>query len=222
AEVMEKGLQGLSPAEFEVAAESTDALVLDVRGADDFCQGFVPRSINIGLAGDFAPWVGALIADVKQPLLLVVEEGKEEEAVTRLARVGFDNVLGYLKGGIAAWKAAGKEIDTVCRINATEFKSEVDLLKDTVVDVRKETEYRAEHVAEALCRPLASIDQWFVGMNDKENFYLHCAGGYRSMIAASILKAKGIHNFKEVAGGFKSIAEAGVEKTNFVCQSKLV
>lgn len=220
--VMEKGMQALEADAFEVAAETTGAIVLDTRSAADFAQGFVPRSINIGLDGQFAPWVGAMIVDVKQPLLLVTDAGKEEEALTRLTRVGFDAVIGHLKGGFDTWKQSGKEIDTVDRISADTFKAEAKIGETFILDVRKESEYRAEHVEEAYNKPLDFINEWFMEMgNQEDTFYVHCAGGYRSMIAASILKSKGIHNFKEVAGGFKAIAEAGVPKTDFVCQSKL-
>lgn len=220
--VMEKGMQALEADAFEVAAETTGAIVLDTRSAADFAQGFVPRSINIGLDGQFAPWVGAMIVDVKQPLLLVTDAGKEEEALTRLTRVGFDAVIGHLKGGFDTWKQSGKEIDTVDRISADTFKAEAKIGESFILDVRKESEYRAEHVEEAYNKPLDFINEWFMEMgNQEDTFYVHCAGGYRSMIAASILKSKGIHNFKEVAGGFKAIAEAGVPKTDFVCQSKL-
>lgn len=221
-DVMTTGLRALSAEEFETAAESTDAVILDTRNAGVFAQGFVPRSINIGLDGQFAPWVGAMVVDVKQPILLVTESGKEEETLIRLSRVGFDVVLGYLNGGIDAWKNAGKEVDQVNRISADQFKSELTIGSSYVLDVRKESEYRAEHVDEAYNKPLDYINEWFPEMTQlNEEFYLHCAGGYRSMIAASYLKARGIHNFKEIEGGFKSIAEAGVSKTDFVCQSKL-
>ncbi len=221
-EVMTTGLRALSPEEFETAAESTDAVILDTRSAGVFAQGFVPRSINIGLDGQFAPWVGAMVVDVKQPILLVTDAGKEEETLIRLSRVGFDVVLGYLNGGIDAWKNSGKEVDQVNRITADQFKSELTIGSTYVLDVRKESEYRAEHVEEAYNKPLDYINEWFPEMTQmNEEFYLHCAGGYRSMIAASYLKARGIHNFKEIEGGFKSIAEAGVSKTDFVCQSKL-
>ncbi len=219
--VLKRGMKALTPSELEAALEVTDAVVLDVRNAGNFSKGFIPRSINIGLKGDFAPWVGALMVDVKQAIVLVTEVGEEEESITRLARVGFDNVIGYLKGGFDAWAQAGKEVDSVNRITATQFKNELEVGKTKVVDVRKESEYSAEHVEEAYSRPLASINTWFMELNNDEPFYLHCAGGYRSMIAASILKSRGIHNFKEVEGGFKSIAEAGVPKTDFVCQSKI-
>jgi glyoxylase-like metal-dependent hydrolase (beta-lactamase superfamily II)/rhodanese-related sulfurtransferase len=221
-EVLKKGLKNLTVSEFEIVAESTNALILDVRTAAEFAKGFIPQAINIGVRGDFAPWVGAMILDVNQPLLLVADEGMEEETITRLSRVGFDNVLGFLKGGFKSWKEEKKEIDTVNRINAEQFKNELQVGVSKVIDVRKETEYEAEHVEEAFSRPLSSINLWFNELKSDEPFYLHCAGGYRSMIAASILKARGIHNFKEVDGGFKAIADAGVPKTNFICQSKLV
>lgn len=221
-QVFEKGMKAIKAEELEAVLDLSDALLLDVREAAEFCKGFIPRSVNIGLKGDFAPWVGALIVDVKQPIILVTAPGEEAETVTRLARVGFDNVIGYLEGGFAAWKQAGKETDTVNRISAEQFKSELKIGESTVIDVRKDTEYAAEHVEEAYSRPLAAINAWFAAVDDSKPFYLHCAGGYRSMIAASILKSRGIHNFKEIEGGFKSIAEAGVSKTDFVCQSKLV
>ncbi len=220
-QVLNKGMRALEINEFEMLAESTDALVLDTRSAAEFSKGFVPASINIGINGDFAPWVGAMIRDVKQPILLIAEAGKEEEAVTRLSRVGFDNVLGHLKGGYPNWVKAGKESDSVNRISAEQFSKEVDVKKDYVVDVRKESEYLAEHVDEAYNKPLDVINNWFAELPSDSTFYLHCAGGYRSMIAASILKARGIHNFKEVDGGFKAISATEVPKTNFVCQSKL-
>ena len=219
--VLNNGMRALSVNEFEAAAETTEALVLDTRNASEFAKGFIPRSINIGINGDFAPWVGAMIKDVNQPILLVAEPGQEEETVTRLSRVGFDNILGHLKGGFVSWKAANKEIDTVNRITAGQFSKELNIKTDTVIDVRKESEYRAEHVEEAFNKPLDQINSWFAEIDNEKPFYLHCAGGYRSMIAASILKSRGMHNFKEIEGGFKAIAEAGVSKTDFVCQSKL-
>ena len=221
-DVLKKGLKKLTVTEFEAAAETTNALILDVRNAADFAKGFIPRSVNIGVRGDFAPWVGALIVDVNQPLLLVADEGQEEETITRLSRVGFDNVLGFLKGGFNSWTESKREVDTVNRISADQFKNELQIGKSKVIDVRKESEYEAEHVEEAFSRPLSSINLWFAELKSDEPFFLHCAGGYRSMIAASVLKARGIHNFKEVDGGFKSIANVGVQKTNFICQSKLV
>jgi glyoxylase-like metal-dependent hydrolase (beta-lactamase superfamily II)/rhodanese-related sulfurtransferase len=221
-DVIEKGKTPLSPKEFETAAESTGALILDTRDSGEFSQGFVPRSINIGINGDFAPWVGAMIGDVKQPLLLVVDEGMEEEVVIRLSRVGFDNVIGFLKGGFEAWKNNDREVDVVDRISADEFKSRLNVDKDNVYDVRKESEWSAEHVEESYSRPLASINDWIKDVNPDEHFYVHCAGGYRSMIASSILQSRGYHNFTEIEGGFNAIAKAGVPKTDYVCQSKLM
>ena len=218
--VLTQGKKALSVNEFEAAAESTGALIIDTRSDKAFAQGFIPQSVNIGLGGDFAPWVGALVMNVKQPILLVTDTGKEEEAVTRLSRVGFDNVLGHLKGGFDAWKTAGKETDKVNRITAEQFSSEIKIGTDTIIDVRKESEYAAAHIEEAYSKPLAYINEWVKDINPKNHFYLHCAGGYRSMIAASILQARGYRNFTEVEGGFNAISKTGVPKTDFVCQSK--
>jgi glyoxylase-like metal-dependent hydrolase (beta-lactamase superfamily II)/rhodanese-related sulfurtransferase len=220
-DVMTQAMTALNPEQFELTAEATGALILDVRNAADFAPAFIPRSVNIGLDGQFAPWVGALIRDVKQPLLLVTYPGKEEESITRLSRVGFDQVIGYLDGGVEAWQAAGKEVDAVNRISAEQFKTEFKAGESFVIDVRKESEYMAEHVEDAYNKPLDYINEWTSALNPEDHFYLHCAGGYRSMMAASILKARGIHQFSEIEGGFKAIAEAGVPKTDFVCQSKL-
>ena len=220
--VFNHGMKALTADQFEAAAENTEALILDTRENTMFYKGFIPQSINIGLNGDFAPWVGALIADIKQPLLLVTEAGKEEETVTRLSRVGFDNLLGHLKGGFEAWLISGKEADTVNRVTASQFAEQVKIGDDKIVDVRKETEYAAEHVEEAYNRPLAAINDWVKDINPDEHFFLHCAGGYRSMMAASILQARGYRNFTEIAGGYEAIAETSLPKTDFVCQSKIM
>jgi len=220
--VLKNGMRALSPDEFESAAENTKALILDTRDNTYFYKGFIPQSVNIGLNGDFAPWVGALIVDVKQPLLLVTDEGKEEETVTRLSRVGFDNIMGYLNGGFTSWLASGKEADVVDRITAEQFAKEVTIGEDKVIDVRKETEYAAEHVDEAYNRPLAAVNEWIKDINPEEHFFLHCAGGYRSMMAASVLQARGYRNFTEVAGGFDAISKTNLPKTDFVCQSKVM
>ena len=220
--VLSQGMTALSVEDFENTAEQSGALILDTRANGDFAKGFIPQSINIGISGDFAPWVGAMIVDVKQPILLVTEVGMEEEAVTRLSRVGFDNVLGHLKGGFTSWQEAGKEIDTVNRITATEFASQIEGKEVMIIDVRKESEYAAEHIENAYSKPLAYINDWVKDIDPKKTFYLHCAGGYRSMIAASILQARGYRNFLEIEGGFKAITETQVPKTNFVCQSKIL
>lgn len=220
--VLSQGMTALSIEEFENIAEQSAALILDTRVNGDFAKGFIPQSINIGINGDFAPWVGAMIVDVNQPILLVTDAGMEEETVTRLSRVGFDNVLGHLEGGFQSWVDAGKEIDTVHRITATEFASQIEGKEVMVIDVRKESEYEAEHVEEAYSKPLAYLNDWINDIDPKQPFYLHCAGGYRSMIAASILQARGYRNFIEIEGGFQAIAETQIPKTDFVCQSKVL
>jgi hydroxyacylglutathione hydrolase len=220
--VLEKGLSALSLEAFENIIQDENVLILDARGDKDFHQGFVPGSINIGLGGDFAPWVGALIKDVNQSLVLITEPGKEEEAIIRLSRVGFDKIQGYLKGGFETWKNAGKAVETIHRIDANQFEVSLNPGESTVIDVRKETEYEAEHVEDAYSKPLAYIYEWVDTIDKEAHFFLHCAGGYRSMIAASILKAKGVKNFTEVAGGFNAIAKTNVPKTDFVCQSKVL
>ena len=221
-EVKSRSLTPLAPEAFELVAESTNALILDTRPAGEFTKGFVPNSINIGIKGDFAPWVGALIGDVKQEILLVTDPGMEEEVITRLSRVGFDRVVGYLAGGFSAWNEAGKEIDQVHRISSEEFSSQFDAEKSIVVDVRKETEYAAEHVSDAYSKPLAYINEWTKDINPDEHFFMHCQGGYRSMIAASILQARGYRNFTEVDGGFAAISKTTIPTTDFICQSKVL
>lgn len=221
-EVLNRGMIALSADDFEGMAENTGALILDTRSNADFAKGFIPQSVNIGLNGDFAPWVGAMIVDVKQPILLVTDAGQEEEAVTRLSRVGFDYVLGHLKGGFATWKNSGKETDTVKRITAGEFANRFETGKSVVVDVRKESEYAAEHVEDAYSKPLAYINDWINNVDPQQHFFLHCAGGYRSMIAASILQARGYRNFTEVEGGFAATGQTKVPKTDFICQSKVL
>ena len=220
--VLDLGMRALSVEEFEVAAEETGALLLDTRKNGDFAKGFIPQSINIGIEGDFAPWVGALVANVKQPILIISEVGQEEETVTRLSRVGFDNLIGHLAGGYDAWAKAGKETDTVNRISAEQFAKDVKIGESKVIDIRKESEYAAEHVEESYSKPLATINEWIKDIDPKEHFYLHCAGGYRSMIAASILEARGFRNFTEIEGGFNAIAKTNLPKTDFVCQSKVL
>lgn len=220
-EVLQHGMNALSVSEFETIADETGALILDTRNNDAFAAGFIPQSINIGINGDFAPWVGALIADVNQPIVLITEVGKEEETVTRLSRVGFDNLAGHLKGGFEAWKNSGKDVDTVNRITADQFKTKVKIGQSKIIDIRKQSEYSAEHVEDAFNKPLADINHWINGIDPKEHFFMHCAGGYRSMIAASILQARGFRNFSEIEGGFSAIAKTDVPRTNFVCQSKI-
>ncbi|MFD0988483.1 rhodanese-like domain-containing protein [Mariniflexile jejuense] len=219
--VIERGTKPLTAQAFEAIANKTGAIVLDVRNENDFVQGHIPRSIFIGIDGGFAPWVGALIADVKQPILLVTPEGREEETIIRLSRVGFDNTLGYLNGGFEAWKNAGFEYDTISSISAEKFKNKINQSASSVFDVRKEGEYQSEHVINAHNTPLDYLNEYLSEFPKDETFFIHCAGGYRSVIAASILKSRGIHNLIDVAGGFKAIKEAGIPVTNYVCPSKL-
>lgn len=221
-EVLNSGMNALSPNEFEDMAENSEALILDTRNPAEFYKKHIPQSINIGISGDFAPWVGTLIADVNQPILIVTDLGKEEETITRLSRVGFDNVLGHLEGGFESWEKAGKEIDSVKRISAEQFAQEVKIGEDKVIDIRKEGEYSAEHLDEAYSKPLAYINNWINEIDSKEHFYIHCAGGYRSMIAASILQARGYRNFTEIEGGFNAIAKTELPRTDFICQSKVL
>jgi len=218
--VLEKGMHALSPREFEVAANETGAVLLDVRHQSEFAKSHIPRSIFIGLKGGFAPWVGALIQDTAQPILLIVEEGKVEEAVTRLSRVGFDNVIGYLKGGVDAWVADGNETDHVVSVPATELSAALEQDPATfVLDVRKASEYLSEHIKGAENAPLSILNEHLATLPKQDTFFVHCAGGYRSMIASSILKARGIHNLVDVAGGFKAIKETTIPVTDYVCPS---
>lgn len=219
--VLEKGENGMSPSAFEVAANETEAVVLDVRHQNDFAKGHIPRSIFIGIDGGFAPWVGALIKDVKQPILLVVEQDRLREVVTRLARVGFDNVIGYLEGGFEAWKAAEMEVDTVESISAETFASIAKEGKVSVMDVRKTAEYASEHVIDAENAPLDDLNDYLAMFKSNEKNYIHCAGGYRSMIASSILKSRGIHNLVDVQGGFGAIKTTGIPVSDYVCPSEL-
>ena len=216
--VLDRGLQGLSPAAFEAAANETGALMLDTRDPEVFAQGFIPNSINIGIDGNFAPWVGALVPDIQQPLLLIAEPGREEEVVTRLARVGYDKTIGYLKGGFAAWD---READHIPSITAEELEQRLAEKKIDIIDVRKPSEYLSEHVEGARNIALDYISKHMAEFSKTEDQYLHCAGGYRSMIAASILKSRGYDNIINIKGGFKAIAETGIAKTDYVCPSTL-
>ena len=219
--VMDKAQNPLSPKAFEAAANETEAIVLDVRHQSEFIKGHIPRSVFIGIDGNFAPWVGALIVDVTQPILLVAPKGREEEVVTRLSRVGFDNVVGYLDGGFEAWKDANMEIDTITSISAEEFAKDFEDKKDVVFDVRREGEYVAEHVDGTKNTQLDYLNNYLSEFPEDKTFYVHCAGGYRSVIAASILKSRGIHNLVDVAGGYGAIKNTDIPTTEYVCPSTL-
>jgi len=218
--VLKRGKTPLTADEFEVVANETNALILDTRNPDLFVKGFIPNSISIGIDGTFAPWVGALIPDVMHELLLITDVGREEEVITRLARVGYDQVVGYLNGGFESWKAAGKETDSIKSISASEFAS---LYNDKleVVDVRKPSEFEAEHMVTAKSIPLDYLNDNMSSFDPDAETYLHCAGGYRSVIAASILKSRGFENIVNVEGGFKAIKETtAIPCSNFNCASK--
>ncbi len=222
-EVMKRGNIALSPEAFETAANETGALILDTRDAQTFAKGFIPNSINIGIDGSFAPWVGAMIPDIKQQILIVDEPGREEEVITRLARVGYDYTIGYLKGGIEAWKKAGKEIDEIKSINADQLAEIMKKDKDIkILDVRKPGEYQSEHVANAENAPLDFINDSMLKVDKDKTYYVHCAGGYRSMIFASVLKARGYDKLIDINGGFKEIKESGkIKTTDYVCPTTL-
>ena len=219
--VLKSGTTPLDPEAFEKLADQSGAIILDVRHQDAFAEGHIPQSIFIGIDGGFAPWVGALIGDVEQPILLVAPEGREEETVTRLARVGFDNALGYLNGSFEAWKKAGKATDSVEGIDTTKLKTLSEKENLTVFDVRKPGEYLSEHLPDAKNTPLDFINEHMNEFPTGTPFYMHCAGGYRSMIAASILKSRGIHNLIDVRGGFGAIKESGMKVSDYVCPSTL-
>lgn len=217
--ILKKGDTPLSPKEFEAIANQTEALILDVRNEAEFVKEHIPSSIFIGLHGQFAPWVGALIRDTKQPILLVTPEGLEVETITRLSRVGFDNTLGYLKGGLTAWKSAGFETDTIDSISPEVFASKYE--NAIVVDARKPSEFKAEHVESAVNIPLDYVNEQLAEIPKDDTFFLHCAGGYRSVIMASILKARGYHNMINVEKGMAGIRTTDVPLTTFVCPSTL-
>ena len=222
-EVIKKGTRALNPNEFEQIANETGALILDVRNQLVFYKGFIPNSINIGIDGSFAPWVGSLIPDIKQNILLITEEGREEESVIRLARVGYDHAIGYLEGGFEAWEKSGKEIDRINSIPANEFSKIYK--KDNsvyILDVRKTGEYQSEHIIDAINLPLDYINEGISTIDKNKTYYVHCAGGYRSMIYTSILKSRGYENLINVEGGYQAIiSDEGVKRTAFVCPSTL-
>ena len=222
-DVIKKGTRALSVEDFEIIANETKALILDVRNQADFAKGFIPNSINIGIDGSFAPWVGSLIPDIKQEILLITEIGREEETVIRLARVGYDFAIGYLEGGFEEWKKEGKEVDTIHSIPATEF---IEIYKKdnnvTILDVRKTGEYQSEHIVNAINLPLDNINDGISSLDKNKTYYCHCAGGYRSMIYISILKSRGFENLINIESGYKAIvSDINIKKTEYVCPSSL-
>lgn len=220
--IIDRATTPFSPEAFEAVANETGALVLDTRNAEDFAKGFIPNSINIGLEGNFAQWVGEMIPDIQQEILLVTYKDKQEEAITRLARVGYDNTVGFLDGGFDSWKNSGKEFEVSQRINATQLEDEYKADKPLIIDVRKKSEFDSEHVIDAINVPLNEINEHLAQFPKDKPFVLHCAGGYRSMIAASILKQRGWKDFTDVIGGFEAISKTTVPKTAYVCPSTLL
>jgi|TARA_B100001094_G_scaffold332641_1_gene405608 glyoxylase-like metal-dependent hydrolase (beta-lactamase superfamily II)/rhodanese-related sulfurtransferase len=209
-QIINRAINPLSVDEFEKIANQSSAIVLDVRNQKDYVKGHIPRSIFIGLDGGFAPWVGTLLKDVKQKILLVVQKGREKEAITRLSRVGFDQTIGFLKDGFSSWIESGKEIDSLTSISAEQFEREIRNKDSFIYDVRKISEYETSRINSSVNTPLGEINNYLNDFPKDNNFYIHCAGGYRSVIAASILKSKGIHNIIDVKGGFKSIKETSI------------
>ena len=215
-----QGKRALSAKEFGMVVKESNAVMLDVRHQKEFIKGHIPNSIFIGLNGSFAPWVGALLRDVTLPIVLIVEEGQLEDAIIRLSRVGFDNVLGYLENGIDGWMAAGNELEAIKSISAKELNEALGSNPDKVViDVRKPAEYESGHITTAENFPLSELTHHLDALALKDDFYLHCAGGYRSVIAISILKSKGIHHAVDIAGGYKSIQSTDIPLQEIVCSN---
>ncbi|MFN3341404.1 MAG: MBL fold metallo-hydrolase [Flavobacteriales bacterium] len=221
--VLDRGMRALNPIEFEVAANETGALIIDTRRAEEFHKGFIPNAVNIGIDGSFAVWVGTLVPDVKQPLLLVIDEGTEEEVITRLSRVGYDQPLGYLKGGMAEWIKAGRGTDTITSVSADEFAAAYRKGNANIMDVRKASEYFSEHIVEAENAPLDYINESMLKVDKNKSYYVHCAGGYRSMTFISILQARGYRNLINVAGGFSAIKATGKFRiSDYVCPTTML
>jgi rhodanese-related sulfurtransferase len=222
--VFNRGMKALSLSEFEELIKDPEVLLLDTRTASDFASSFIPGSISIGLEGQFAPWVGALIPDIKQEILLITEDGREEEVVTRLARVGYDHAIGYLKGGFDAWKAANKEVDSITSISAAQLaEAQKGNPEINIIDVRKGSEHFSEHILGAINAPLDYINESMLMVDKNKTYYVHCAGGYRSMIFTSVLRARGYHNLIDVDGGFKAIKESELfNVSDYVCPSTLL
>jgi glyoxylase-like metal-dependent hydrolase (beta-lactamase superfamily II)/rhodanese-related sulfurtransferase len=223
-DVLNRGFNPLSSAAFEAAANETGAVIIDTRDAQVFAKGFIPNSINIGIDGSFAVWVGALVPDLKQEILIVADEGREEEVITRLARVGYDYCIGYLKGGFESWKADGREIDSIKSVSADELAHIVEKEGQVnILDVRKNSEYMSEHVIDAENAPLDYINDSMTKVNKDKIYYVHCAGGYRSMVFNSILRARGYDNLIDVKGGFDAIKDSGLfEVSDYVCPTTLL
>ena len=207
--ILRKNLNPLDTDEFEKLANQSGVLILDVRNQIQFAEEHIPGSIFIGIDGGFAPWVGAIVGDVKRPILLITPKGREKETITRLARVGFDNALGFLEGGLSSWKVKGRKTDSVSTIEASKLGKKIfDQTK--IIDVRKNSEFSNGHLKNALNIPLDQLSENFDKIPLEGNFFVHCAGGYRSMIASSILKSRGIDSMTDIIGGFSAIKSSGI------------
>ncbi len=208
-EVMQRGLKAIEPTQLELEVTLHNALILDTRSPEAYVKAHIPNSISIGIDGQFAPWVGALITDIKQAIVVVADEGREEEVVRRLARVGYDNTIGYLKGGISAWINSGKETENIDSITAAKF---ADLYSNNlnILDVRRIGEYNGGHITTATHSALDDINANMSKFDIEKTYYIHCAGGYRSVIFASILKARGFKNLINVEGGFAAIKQTSI------------
>ncbi|MDA9257525.1 rhodanese-like domain-containing protein, partial [Flavobacteriaceae bacterium] len=218
-EVIDSGLKELSPFDFEKITNQEGALMLDVRKSHEYAESHIPNSIFIGLDGSFAPWAGELIVDLDQPIVLICPDDREEEAITRLSRLGFDNTKGFLKGGLNAWTNYGNEIDSVFSISPDDFKDIYIKKENKIFDVRKKSEFLSQHINNAYNTPLSEINSYLSEYPKTEKFYVHCAGGYRSMIASSILKSRGFHNLVDIKGGYKAIEKTSVSRSEYICPS---
>jgi hydroxyacylglutathione hydrolase len=220
-EVMKKGVQALSPKAFEAVANEKDVVIIDTRDKDTFRKGFVPNSIFIGIDGSFASWVGTMIPDVKQEILFVADKGREEEVVTRLARVGYDHALGYLEGGFEAWKKEGRAIDTIHSVDVKELTHLFE--QDNYIDVRKSSEFYSEHIVGSINAPLDYINESMTKVPKSGTRYVGCNSGYRSLVFISILQSRGYRNLVDVKGGFKAVKENGKLKiSEYVCPTTML
>ncbi len=222
--VLKRGTQALAVEAFEAAAVETDAILIDTRKSDVFATGFIPGSVNIGIDGSFANWVGVLVPDIEQSILIIADEGREEEVVTRLARVGYDHAIGFLKGGFKAWKNANKPVDTIQSITVNQLSVAFETNPNiNILDVRKASEFYSQHLPTAINGPLDYINDSMTLLDPNKTYYVHCAGGYRSMVFISILKARGYDHLIDVAGGFTAIlGSEKFEVTNYVCPSTML
>jgi rhodanese-related sulfurtransferase len=223
-EILHRGTTPIDAATFKEMSEQKDILVIDTRSKEDYAnEGTVPGAWYIGVDGSFAPWVGSLISDINQKIIFIAEGGREHEVVTRFSRVGYDNTLGFLRGGIHAWVAAGFVVDQIGSMSAVQFANGLrDKTLEVPLDVRKESEYQSEHVVDVGNFPLDFIHDNFAEISPDKEYFLHCASGYRSLIAASIFQASGVRKVTDVRGGFNDIKDTGVALTDYVCPTTLL